>query len=228
MTDRPGIALPAALIGNPTRSSMLCSLKELGALSATDLARIAGVAPSTASEQLSKLTQAGVIAMERRGRHRFYRLAFAEVSDALEALEVLAMKARPQDRVKSRGDHAIWFARSCYDHLAGTAGVRLLDALLERGYLEQTDDGHRLLQHGKSGFNNLGIDLEEMAAGRRPLLRLCQDWSESGFHVGGALGAGLFDLCCEQGWLKRQKMSRAVQITPRGRMAFKSQLGLEI
>ena len=96
------IAEVASLMGDPARANMLCALKNEGALTATELAHVAGVAPSTASEHLAKLTRARMIAVQRQGRHRYYRLARDEVADALESLEALAVTAAPRHRPRHR------------------------------------------------------------------------------------------------------------------------------
>ena len=87
-------------MGDPARANMLCALKDDGVLTATELAHIAGVAPSTASEHLAKLTQAKMVAVRRQGRYRYYRLACDEVADALDSLVALAATTAPRDRLR--------------------------------------------------------------------------------------------------------------------------------
>ena len=176
------------------------------------LADEAGVSPSAASAHLSQLHDAGLVAVERSGRHRYHRLANRDVATALEALMVLA----PQRPVRSLREHnaaaALRHARSCYDHLAGRAGVAVTAALVERGALEPTDDvpdtrrrdhdpisaqlpthPYRLGPAAEPVLGELGIDLDALrrAPARRPLLRFCLDWSEQRHHLGGRLGATL-------------------------------------
>ena len=61
----------AALIGDPGRANMLGALMSGRALTATELASVAGVSRPTASEHLAKLTQSRLIALTRQGRHRY-------------------------------------------------------------------------------------------------------------------------------------------------------------
>lgn len=218
MTDTPYIAEVAALIGDPARANMLLTLKDVGVLSATELAHVAGVAPNTASGHLARLTEAGIVTVERKGRHRYFSLAGDAVADALEALESLATRSAPRARPR---DPAIRFARSCYDHLAGTLGVRLTWSLASRGFLKATESNFLLTKKGERAFKNLGIDVDLLRAGRRQLTRRCLDWSEKRPHLGGALGAGLFAGLCELGWLRLQKGSRVVTVTRQGRTALK-------
>lgn len=226
MAAIPYIAEVAALIGDPARANMLSALKDDGLLSATELAHVAGVAPNTASGHLAKLSAARLVIATRQGRYRYYALACHEVADALEALEALAAKAAPRRRPKDPGDDAIRYARSCYDHLAGTLGVGLTEALLRRGYLKRADGGFAVTRMGAAAFDALGIDLAALAAGRRSLLRACPDWSERAPHLGGALGAALFTRFRELGWLRRRSDSRALTVTAKGRTALRRRFGL--
>jgi DNA-binding transcriptional ArsR family regulator len=54
---------------------MLHALMDGRALTASELARIAGVTPQTASGHLARLAVAGLLAVEKQGRHRYHRLA---------------------------------------------------------------------------------------------------------------------------------------------------------
>src|SRR5438045_3448707 len=127
------IAAPASLIGDPTRASFLLALTEKEALPASELAQRAGVSNPTASIQLAKLVAAGLLQVERHGRHRYFRLADPAVAQALEALAVIA----PAKPVRSLRDanrvDGIRAARTCYDHLAGALGVSLLESLCREG-----------------------------------------------------------------------------------------------
>src|SRR3954466_13135639 len=74
MVTTASIARVAALIGDPTRASMLQALMEGRALTAAELAGVARVAPQTASGHLAQLTTAGLVTVARPGRHRYHRL----------------------------------------------------------------------------------------------------------------------------------------------------------
>lgn len=228
MADIPYIAEVAALIGDPARADMLLALKNAGVISATELAHVAGVAPNTASGHLAKLTQARLIAVERQGRHRYYRLASAQVAEALEALETLAVSAAPRTPPPQVRDGAVRFARSCYDHLAGHLGVKLTWALVNQGALAASEDGFALTKSGEALFTDLGIDFAALRARRRPLLRSCLDWSERRPHLGGALGASLLARLSALGWIRRKSGTRVVSVTSRGRQAFRDRFQIEL
>jgi DNA-binding transcriptional ArsR family regulator len=226
VVDTTDIAQAAVLMGDPARANMLCALRDEGTLTASELSCVAGVAPNTASGHLARLSDAGLVVFETAGRRRLYRLKNATVADIIEALEALAGEISPHKRTSERLDPAIRFARTCYDHLAGTLGVRLAKASVSCGYLEPTSDGLALRDEGKEALCQLGIDFDRLTTTRRPLLRRCPDWSEGEVHLGGALAAGLFDLFLERGWLRRPHHSRLVQLTPNGRSSFRRHFGM--
>src|SRR5712672_499147 len=65
----------AALVGDTARATILAALMGGQALTATELAFLAGVTRPTASEHLVKLVTARLIAVTRQGRFRYYRIA---------------------------------------------------------------------------------------------------------------------------------------------------------
>jgi DNA-binding transcriptional ArsR family regulator len=83
------IAVIGALIADPGRCRILLALKDGRALPAGRLATEAGVSPATASSHLGKPTDRGLLAVEARGRHRYYRLAEPAVARLIEALQQL-------------------------------------------------------------------------------------------------------------------------------------------
>src|SRR3954470_15095580 len=95
MTSVASLATTAALFGDPARAAMLVALMDGRALTAGELAGAAGVAPPTASGHLARLLEAGVIAGERQGRHRYYRLAAPAVAATIEALMSAAATIQP-------------------------------------------------------------------------------------------------------------------------------------
>jgi DNA-binding transcriptional ArsR family regulator len=221
------VAAAAALIGEPARATLLMSVMEEGPLSARALAARAGVAPSTASGHLARLVDGGLLVGERRGRQRLFRLADPAVAVALETLSTIAPPRPVRTLREASVSEAIRAARTCYDHLAGRLGVEL-SAALERGSVVVLDDDRYSLGPAAARLDALGIDVEDLARGRRPLLRACLDWSERRPHVAGALGAALATRLFELGWLKRRPTNRSVEITPLGRAQLSNEFGLEL
>lgn len=196
---------------------MLLALLDGLALSAGDLARIAGLSAPAASLHLAKLAQGGLVSVRRQSRHRYYALASADVAHALEALGVLATTASPNPCV--RPAHApIRAARTCYDHLAGELAVALC-AMLEREHFvtataqqrfEVTAEGARFFAR------SFEVDVQELARGRRALTRACLDLTERKPHLAGSLGAALLASMLQRRWLARRRDTRALRITDEG------------
>ena len=215
MVDTAHLTTIAALVGDPSRGSMLSALMDGRALTATELALEAGVTPSTASSHLAQLEGAGVVSMARQGRHRYFRIASPEVASVFEALMGLAAhtERRPRSSPDATGMRK---ARVCYDHLAGERGVQLLERLRARKFLTASDETPELTKAGQAWCRSFGIDLDALAARRRPLCRPCLDWSERRTHLAGALGASLLERLFALRMARRETGSRTVVFSPRG------------
>jgi DNA-binding transcriptional ArsR family regulator len=207
----PELADVAAALADRTRARMLEELLGGPPLSAGALAMRVGVAPSTVSAHLQKLERAGLIAIASVGRRREARLAGPHVAEALEALANLSDEERPIGLKAHNQRLAMREARSCYDHLAGRAGVALADQLLDHGALEERD-GTFVLADARYFVARFGFDPGQVKT-RRPLVRACTDWTERRPHVAGALGKALLDALLAQGALKRRPDGRALNVT---------------
>jgi DNA-binding transcriptional ArsR family regulator len=129
------VAPVAALMADSARAMMLIALLDDRPLAAGELARVAGVTPATASAHLARLLHGGLVVAQRQGRHRYYRLAGHDVAQAIEALAHLGTSVPVRSLRHSRDAAALDSARTCYDHLAGRAGVTLFAAMLDRGLI---------------------------------------------------------------------------------------------
>jgi DNA-binding transcriptional ArsR family regulator len=210
-----------ALIGDPTRARILETLMSGRAQTGTELSRIVGVAPSTVSEHLSKLLDGGLVEVYAQGRHRYYTLADDGVARLLEAVGARARTPATLPRVPS---DLAWI-RTCYDHLAGELAVRLYDGLVGAGHLEPGPDP-RLTASGEHLLAKLGIDLDELRAGRQPLVRACLDWTARRPHLGGAVGAALLEQLLADGSLAHGPRPRSVRVTRAGKRRLAADLGL--
>ena len=222
MKDGPHIARIAALIGDSARAEVLTALMADRALTATELADIAGVTKQTISAHLAKLADAGLVAVESQGRHRYFRLADRDVAQLLESLMNVAFRAGAVRLRSSPREPALRRARVCFDHLAGEVGVQLHEALLRQGYLQACDDGITVTAAGADWFAHQGIDTAAAARQRRMLCRPCLDWSERRHHLGGALGAALLQRLLERGWARRDKESRVLLFSAEGELALRA------
>jgi DNA-binding transcriptional ArsR family regulator len=222
MREGPDISIIAALIGNPACANMLMALLAGPALTATELAQEAGLTLSTVSGHLAKLERAGLVAIERQGRHRYFRLADRDVAVALEGLMPVAARAGHMMVRTGPRDPELRQARSCYDHLAGDLAVRMCDRFMSERLLTRSADALQLTRDGERFFVKSGIDLAALGTARRPLCRPCLDWSERRSHLGGALGAALFDHILGRGWAVREARTRIVRFSAAGERDMKA------
>lgn len=228
MITGPIIAEIAALVGDPARATMVSALLDGRALSASELAVAARITPQTASSHLAKLTQAGLLAMVRNGRHRYFRLASSTVTNMIDGIVAVALQKRPRYRALSDEARALNAARICYDHLAGRLSVDLTDAFVARKYVVLDDDeAAEITTAGVRVFTKLGIELPTLRSARRHACRLCLDWTERRPHIAGALGAAMTKRYFDLGWTERMKRSHAVIVTPLGRQRFRETFGID-
>ena len=220
-----GVSQVAAAIAEPARTRMLCALMDGHARTSTELASIAEVSASTASAHLAKLKELALVRLHVQGRHRYYSLADKRVAQALEALMVIGQNAAPT--FSPRTPDRLQFARTCYDHMAGTLAVRLHDRLLGAGWLVEVDgQGYRLSESGEALFENLGVDVQALATQRRRFACPCLDWSMRRPHLGGALGAALLQVAIKRKWVVQDLDSRALGVTAAGRREMAARFGV--
>jgi DNA-binding transcriptional ArsR family regulator len=228
MSRHPAVSSAAFLIADPTRATMLMALADGRAQPAGELAYAAGVTAQTASSHLAKLLAGGLLSVEKEGRHRYYRLAGSHVALALENLASIAPGVTVRRMPRSREAQELQFARCCYDHLAGSLGVAVTQALQERAFIvAAADKQFELTQAGMEWFSAMGLDVAALKPTRRGLARQCLDWTERRHHLAGPLGVELMSRLCAIGWVRRSKSSRAVQVTPKGWAGLKEQLGVD-
>lgn len=199
-------------VGDPSRAAMLVALMGGAARPASELARIAGVAPSTATSHLQRLETAGLVVVRPQGRHRYYALSGAHVAHAVETATGAAMKKGAAARRSDAGD-AVARARTCYGHLAGRVAVAFWARARDARWVRWSDAAALLLPRGREVLARHGLlpDAEARLEGRT-----CLDWSERVPHVSGALGIALCDNLLARGWVARTPGSRALRVTARG------------
>ena len=234
MASNARFAEVAMLAGDLARAAMLHALMDGRALTASELARVGGVTPQTASEHLSRLVTGGLVCVEKQGRHRYHRLASPAVAQMVEQIMQVASSvevSRPKVVTGPR-DAALRAARTCYDHLAGRLGVALTDALVAGGHLELAQDAGMVTTTGVALFDRLGIDVEGLGAAipkrARILCRPCIDWSERRPHLAGAVGAALCTRSLSEHWIRRIEGTRGVAVTPKGQRVFREVLGAKL
>ncbi len=231
MSETLDIARVGALMGDPSRASMLMALMSGEALTATELAYRAGIALPTASGHLAQLVDGGLLAVAKQGRHRYYRLAGPAVAHAVETMSELAIEVFPSPRRPVMpGGAPLRCARTCYDHLAGRLGVALADGLVQRRVLRRADGELALVRRGSGAalLHSWGIDVAKLEGARRPMVRTCIDWTERRPHLAGALGAAIFDRFLETDWIRRRRDDRAVSVAPLGQRRLREELGVSV
>ncbi len=219
------LARVARLLADGTRAAFCLALLDGRAWTANELARYAGVAPSTATSHLNLLVSGGLFVEERHGRHRYVRVADRRVIELIESLAALAPQgsARPRSLSASGRQLALARARLCYDHLAGSVALAITDAMVGRALLEWSPEP-RLTSNGALWLAESGITVP--SGSRRPPVRACLDWTERRPHLAGAVGAAVCAHALTAGWMTRIGTTRALIVTPAGRRAWHDHLGL--
>ncbi len=201
---------------------MLTALMSGHALTATELAQEAGITVQTASSHLAKLSDGGLLALRKQGRHRYFSLSNEDVAQVLEGLMGLAARAGHLRVRTGPREPALRNARVCYDHLAGDQGVRLYEAMVARKLLAVKDKNAILTKPGAAFIGEFGIELEPLERARRPLCRLCLDWSARRTHLAGGLGAAFLERFYALKWARREADSRVVTFSRRGEKDFEA------
>lgn len=220
------IAAVASLLADPTRATILLALSDGRAFTASELAKSARVAPSTASEHLGRLVQAELLTVTKQGRHRFYHLADPAIVEIMEGMARLAPQVKIRTLSASERAKALHRARMCYNHLAGTLGVLLTEALVQKQILHIVDGGYVVEDEGIAWLQAFGIDGEPLNKSGMLFVPWHIDWSERKHHVAGFLGAALASRLFELEWLERHPSSRAVHLTTDGKTGMEQTFGL--
>ena len=231
MVSTISIAQIGSMVGDLTRAAMLQALMDGRALTASELASVAGITPQTASGHLGQLAEAGLITVIKQGRHRYHHLATPDVARMLESLMLVAA-AQPVKRISTGPrDQQLRLARTCYDHIAGQLGVALADAMVAQNWVEMGSDAAAMTPHGLQQFQAIGIDLTPAVKGSKtnaPFCRLCMDWSERRPHFAGRLGKVLCTHGLEKGWIRKRSDARSLEISPEGRRRYRDFFCVEL
>lgn len=228
MNTNPNIANVATLIADSSRSAMLMALLGGQTLLASELARIAGITPQTASAHLAKMVEGGLLGSESHGRNRYFRLTSPEVAHVLEALAIVAKPAKVRSLRQSDETKALHFARTCYDHMAGEVGVTITSRMLELGWIAPDGRDFIVTGSGSDGLLTIGVNASDLNGRRRIFARQCLDWSERRYHLAGALGAAITTRFFDLGWIQRKPGTRAIMVTESGAGGLLKTFGMRI
>ena len=224
----------AQALADPLRLTLLRHLMG-GQATVAELVSITGASQSNVSNHLANLRAQKLVSRERQGRQMLYSIADSTVAQLIEALAVLA--GDPPELPKELAPLAA--ARACYDHLAGTLGVALFDALVKADAIVPPAIGDASLRMGPSGevtlgpaaidvFECLGVDLDALRTSRRQFAYACRDWTERRFHLGGALGAAIYERFITAGWVAPGTERRQLHLTSDGTEALQHILGIRL
>jgi DNA-binding transcriptional ArsR family regulator len=228
MTADVKLAHIAALLADPARARMVMALMDGRSRTVKELAFLAGVSAPTASAHLAKLCDLGLIAVSPQGRHRYHRIASPKVAEMVEAISAVAGESLDIRPPRRRADAPLLFARTCYDHLAGRLAVAIADRLQADGHVVLTEDGGEVTEGGRSFLAAEGFSLDGPKQQKRIFCRPCIDWTERRFHIAGHVGAVICSSTRERGWLRPERDSRVLHVTPEGRRGLARSFGVDV
>lgn len=207
----------AALIGERSRAIMLWNLLDGKAYTASELALCANISKQACSSHLNLLLEAEILKVEKQGRHRYFTFASDRAARVIESIASLMRKDIGLSASQKGLPVGIRYARTCYDHLAGRAGVVLFEGFMAQDLIMQQTDNLTITPKGEQWFRNLSIDFDALRTQKRKFIYACMDWSERKPHLGGALAAELLKRFLDLNWIRRKRDSREVLVTPKGK-----------
>lgn len=219
----------ASLIGDPTRATIMWTLLDGKAFTATELAIAADTSPQNISMHLTKLVQADLLSVESQGRHKYYKFSRKEIAYAIEAMaNLIPQPATGKNNHFVNDLSPIKYCRTCYDHLAGKVGVLITDSLLKQKIIIDSNNIFKVSKQGEKWFSNLDIPVDDLKLQRRSFIRPCLDWSERRNHIAGSLAAWLLDKMLSADWVRKVKNSRQIIITAKGEKKLSEYFNLSI
>ena len=216
------------LICEPTRAKMLWNLLDGRAYTASELAAVADVSATAASNHLAKLLEADLVNVETQGRHRYFSFSKPEVAYVVESLANLANDNSASQKRPGFEEAGIKYCRTCYDHLAGLVGVKITEAFENKKIITKTVRDYIVTKKGWDWLADFGVTKSAMSNKRRPLTRQCLDWSERRPHLAGQLGALLLERMLERKWFRKVKFSRELVVTAKGSQEIYELLKVEV
>lgn len=214
------------LIGHKTRLTMLIELSSGISLPAGELAKLAGVKPQTASEHLSKLVEANLISVTTWGRYRYYKIDNDKVIDAIQALSVISPPMSSKSLKETTKKEKLSYMRTCYGHIAGKIGVKFTESLIENNYIKEEENFYKLTQEGKTWLKKIGIETEKSMY-FKPIPKHI-DWTERKNHMAGPIALKITEKMIELSWIEKSEINRCLNLTKKGKSAFKTYLNMNI
>lgn len=218
----------AGLIGEKSRAIMLWNLLDGRAYTATELAMCADISKQACSNHLSKLVEGNLLTIENQGRHKYYRFANDRVAHAVENIAYLLPDLNHFEKLSPKSTEGIKYARTCYDHIAGSLGVKIAGGMLKKEIIREKDKKYIVTAEGASWLESFGINLPALQHMKRKLAYPCLDWSERKHHIAGALGAAILNAFLDRDWIRQKTNTRELLITPLGMMKLSECLHIDV
>lgn len=228
MMDEDKFITISALVCEPTRARMLWNLLDGRAYTAGELAIVADISATSASNHLAKLLEADLLKVESQGRHRYFSFSRPDVAYVVESLASLANHNPTKAKNNTVAPNGVKYCRSCYDHMAGFVGVQITEALESKGLIEKSGTDYVVTEKGWEWLNLLDISKNGISNKRRPLAKQCLDWSERRPHLAGQMGALILIKMLEKNWFKKVQFSRELVVTSKGSQEIYNLLDIKI
>jgi DNA-binding transcriptional ArsR family regulator len=227
------IAKLARVFSDENRVGIILLLSENHkGMTTMDLSTQLGVLQPRVSSHLALLLEQKIVSVKESGRQRIYTLN-RETSPIIKELLSLFSLEENNKNVKTptpsaqaiiqvRKNSELRQHRTCYDHLAGVAGVELLETMLSLGWLSEERKSrvkkssqnkkiyYKLTPLGRKSFEERGVDLVRAFDSKRTLAYGCLDWTETKPHLGGSLGSAVLDSLLSSRIFERKKGTRAL------------------
>ena len=224
------VVMVGKMLSDSTRVALLDAMFDGRAYTVTELSQHVGVAQSTTSEHLGKLLDAELVSIESQGRHRYYRLRGPDVAELLEQLFEFGHGTAVKR--SSRVPSALVYARTCYDHLAGTLAVGLTEHFGTMGIVVPSENGPVLTARGREVLSEAGVPIgpseQPRSARTRPTVRACLDWSERKHHLAGTMPAELLTFMMNKHWFRHRDPGRGLELTTKGRHGLADTFGFQV
>lgn len=218
----------ATLFGDRSRAIMLWNLLDGRAYTATELANCCSISLQSASNHLSKLLQKNILIVEKQGRHRYYKFSTPEVAYVVESMASLLSIQKNFNVIKKPKPSEFTYARTCYKHLAGEVGVKITNALVAKKIILPLERNYVVTKFGEQWFLKQGIFPKKLQKSPRSFAHQCLDWSERKHHLAGALGDALLEMMLNNDWLRKQKDTRKLTLTYKGKNQIKELLNIDM
>ncbi|MDC2806228.1 ArsR/SmtB family transcription factor [Leuconostoc suionicum] len=220
MNEYPDLQKTIRALADKSRMEILTALIDGKFHTVSELAKKAKIKSHTATYHLKILCELNWVSFYKQGRNVYYHLCSEDVANLLEHLMNISPIKNKQSFNQNREYQNLKFGRSCYKHLAGKIGISFFNYLQQNEYVKFDDGILTLTSKGTVYFEAIGIEIDRIKMQSGIFIKLCLDWTERTFHLGGNLGKSFFDLCLRHKYIVLDPESRSVRLTLSGEKFF--------